>query len=179
MSIVAYFETHSTTLDNEAGVATGWLPGTLSPTGRLEALGLGDRIAIRDPAAVIASDLARARETVEIALADQEVPIFYDWRLRECDYGAMNGSLRSDVLGPIKNYVADPYPGGESWEDAVMRAELGIRDIARWWAGETVVIVGHVATRWALDRLATGRPLAELIDEEFVWQPGWSYIVSG
>jgi hypothetical protein len=35
------FETHSTTEDNEAGRATGWLPGRLSPRGRAEAAELG------------------------------------------------------------------------------------------------------------------------------------------
>ena len=28
------YETHSTTLDNEQGRATGWLPGVLSAAGR-------------------------------------------------------------------------------------------------------------------------------------------------
>jgi len=37
------YETHSTTLDNEAGIATGWLPGELSETGRRQARELGER----------------------------------------------------------------------------------------------------------------------------------------
>ncbi|MGW8801069.1 hypothetical protein ACWGN9_28980 [Streptomyces sp. NPDC055775] len=31
------YETHATTADNEAGIATGRLPGTLSATGRVQA----------------------------------------------------------------------------------------------------------------------------------------------
>ncbi|WP_329159105.1 histidine phosphatase family protein [Streptomyces sp. NBC_01717] len=41
MSIEIVYETHATTADNEAGIATGWLPGTLSATGRLQARELG------------------------------------------------------------------------------------------------------------------------------------------
>jgi len=41
MAISLVYETHSTTLDNEAGVATGWLPGELSPAGRGGARELG------------------------------------------------------------------------------------------------------------------------------------------
>ena len=34
VSIELIFETHAITTDNENGVATGWLPGTLSKRGR-------------------------------------------------------------------------------------------------------------------------------------------------
>ena len=37
--------------------------------------------------AVFTSDLWRAIETTMIAFADTPLPILYDWRLRECDYG--------------------------------------------------------------------------------------------
>jgi hypothetical protein len=36
-------------------------------------------------------------------------------------------------------------------------------------------VIGHVATRWALERRVCGRPLEELAAEEFVWEPGWEY----
>ena len=37
MAIELVFETHSTTVDNEQGHATGWLPGQLSDRGRTQA----------------------------------------------------------------------------------------------------------------------------------------------
>ncbi|WP_206184869.1 hypothetical protein [Thermoactinospora rubra] len=37
------YETHSITVDNERGIATGWLPGELSPRGRELAGELGER----------------------------------------------------------------------------------------------------------------------------------------
>jgi broad specificity phosphatase PhoE len=43
MSVQIVFETHSTSVDNEQGLATGWLGGTLSPTGREQARELGQR----------------------------------------------------------------------------------------------------------------------------------------
>ncbi|MFI5635413.1 hypothetical protein ACIA8E_39930 [Streptomyces sp. NPDC051664] len=43
MSIEVVYETHATTPDNEAGIATGRLPGTLSATGRVQAGELGRR----------------------------------------------------------------------------------------------------------------------------------------
>ena len=41
MPITLVYETHSTTLDNEAGIATGWLPGELSEEGLRQAVALG------------------------------------------------------------------------------------------------------------------------------------------
>jgi hypothetical protein len=38
-----------------------------------------------------------------------------------------------------------------------------------------VLVIGHVATRWALDRALKGRALEDLIDEDFAWKDGWEY----
>jgi 2,3-bisphosphoglycerate-dependent phosphoglycerate mutase len=67
------FETHSTTEDNEAGLATGWRPGRLSATGREQARLLGERRRDDGIAAVFTSDLGRASETVGIAFGGTDV----------------------------------------------------------------------------------------------------------
>ncbi len=46
MTIRIVFETHSTTEDNERGIATGWLPGRLSAAGRAQAAELARRRAL-------------------------------------------------------------------------------------------------------------------------------------
>ena len=43
MSLEFVFETHQTTVDNEAGIADGRLPGRLSDLGRRQARELGER----------------------------------------------------------------------------------------------------------------------------------------
>jgi 2,3-bisphosphoglycerate-dependent phosphoglycerate mutase len=83
VAIEIVYETHSTTVDNEQGRATGWLPGELSARGRAEACELGDRRRTDGLAAVFSSDLGRAVETVSIAFGGGDVPVLYDWRLRE------------------------------------------------------------------------------------------------
>jgi hypothetical protein len=37
------------------------------------------------------------------------------------------------------------------------------------------LVIGHVATRWALDHVLGGVPLEELAAADFAWQPGWEY----
>lgn len=170
------FETHATTEDNERGHATGWLPGRLSERGRAQARELGDRRRGDGITAVFASDLRRSIETVEIAFQGTSVPVLLDWRLRECDYGELNGSPRDEVHTPDRTtYLDVPYPGGESWRAAVSRVAAVLDDLPSRWAGGRILVIGHVATRWALDHHLAGRALEDLVTEDFAWQEGWEY----
>jgi 2,3-bisphosphoglycerate-dependent phosphoglycerate mutase len=169
------FETHSTTEDNEAGRATGWLPGQLSALGREQARELGERRADGDFAAVFCSDLRRAVETADIAFAGSGVPVLHDWRLRECDYGTLNGMPAAEMHAGRRDHLDVPYPGGESWRQAVERVGGFVAGLAGRWAGQRVVVIGHVATRWGLDHVIGGTPLEDLIAADFAWRPGWEY----
>ena len=168
---VVVFETHSTSEDNEAGTATGWLPGRLSAVGREQAEELGRRRRDDGVDAVFSSDLARAVETAEIAFGDTGIPVFLDWRLRECDYGELNGAPREVLDAQRVLRVDDPWPGGESYRQAVARVNGALDDLP----DGRVVVIGHVATRWALDHRVHGRPLEELAGEDYAWQEGWEY----
>jgi 2,3-bisphosphoglycerate-dependent phosphoglycerate mutase len=170
------FETHQTSEDNEAGIATGWLPGRLSALGRRQARELGDRRRQDPVAAVFSSDLRRAVETVEIAFPETgHPPTLLDWRLRECDYGELNGAPRDRVRSARLAHLTTPYPGGESWQQAVDRVGRFLGDLLPRWDGARVLVIGHVATRLGLDHHLLGVPLAEALAAEFEWQPGWEY----
>jgi 2,3-bisphosphoglycerate-dependent phosphoglycerate mutase len=169
------YETHATTEDNEAGRATGWLPGRLSERGRREARELGRRRAADGIAAVFCSDLGRAVETAAIAFGDTGIPVLYDWRLRECDYGSRNGMPAVEVHAHRREYPDVPYPDGESWRQAVTRAGRFVGDLALRWDGPRIVVIGHVATRWGLDHVIGGAAVEDLVAGEFEWRPGWEY----
>jgi broad specificity phosphatase PhoE len=169
------FETHSISEDNEAGIASGWLPGRLSATGRELAAALGRRRSGDGLAAVFSSDLGRALETAAIAFADSAVPMLADWRLRECDYGTLNGAPAEVVHADRSAYLDQPYPGGESWQAATDRVGRFLNDLALRWDGARVLIIGHVATRLGLERFILRKNLAELLSSDFVWQEGWEY----
>lgn len=165
------FETHSTSEHNEAGIATGWLGGALSATGRAQADELGERRRHDGLEAVFASDLWRAVETAAIAFDGSAIPLRVDWRLRECDYGELNGMPRALLDEQRVQRIDEPWPGGESWRDAVARVSSFLDEVR----GARVLVIGHVATRWALDHRVHGRTLEELAAEEFDWKPGWEY----
>lgn len=175
MSTQIIYETHSISTDNEAGVATGWLPGRLSEEGRRQARMLGERRRNDRVAAVFVSDLARAVETAEIAFGGTGVPIYQDARLRECNYGALNGMPVARLARERSRHVDHPFPGGQSYRQMVEQTRDFLRDLAAGWDGTTVVIIAHSANRWALDHLLDGVALEELVDAPFNWQEGWRY----
>jgi len=175
MSVAVVFETHSITEDNESGVGTGWHPGRLSAAGREQARLLGERRRNDGVAAIFTSDLERALETVAIAFGDTGIPVFHDWRLRECNYGDLNGT--EAAIAERFEYIDRPYPGGESWTQAIERALSFLSDLSRW-GGRRVLVLGHAATWRALARYASGKTVAEVMSEPFNWQPGWEYEIS-
>ena len=157
------FETHSTTTDNERWVATGWLDGQLSPLGRRQAKELGDRRAEEEIVAVFCSDLGRA---------------VHDWRLRECNYGMLNGIAVARLEIERTKHVLDPYSGGESYLDVVSRVRSFIHDLPARYAERRIAVIGHSATKWALDHILEGTPLDEVVEGSFRWQPGWLYTLA-
>lgn len=173
------YETHSITTDNEAGIATGWLPGELSARGRAAAAELGARRRDDGLAAVYVSDLARAVETARIAFSGTAIPVHQDARLRECNYGRMNGSRNEEQQPRRVHHIDDPWPGGESYRQVVARTASLLDDLVRTWDGSRILLIAHSANRWSLDHLLLGRELRELATAEFDWQPGWEYEVPG
>jgi broad specificity phosphatase PhoE len=176
MAIQLVYETHSISVDNERGIATGRLEGELSAHGRALARELGERRRDDGIACVFTSDLRRAVETAEIAFAGSEIEIRQDPRLRECDYGELNGTPVAG-LEPRGRFIEEPFPGGESYRDCVERMRSFLADAVRELDGRRVLVIAHSAQRWALRHLLEGVPLEELVDAPFEWQEGWEYVV--
>jgi broad specificity phosphatase PhoE len=175
VAIEIVFETHSLTVDNELGRATGWLPGELSEPGRVLAAELGRRRADDGISAVFSSDLARAAQTASIAFGASTIPVLLDWRLRECDYGQRNGMPAAELHRGRHDHLDQPYPGGESWRQATARVGRFLADLPLRWDGQRVLVIGHVATRWGLDQHISGAALEDLAGQDFAWREGWEY----
>ena len=179
MTTEIVFETHAISTDNEAGIATGWLEGQLSEEGRRLARRLGDRRRGEWIDTVYTSDLGRAVETAELAFGDSGIPIRRDARLRECNYGSLNGGRVIEVERERIKRIDEPFPGGESYRQTVERTRSFLGDVAVEHGSGRIVVIGHSATRWALDHLLKGVPLEVLVGAPFEWQEGWLYELTG
>ena len=176
MAVEIIYETHALTTDNEAGISTGWLPGRLAAQGRRDALELGIRRRGQGIAAVFTSDLHRSVETARIAFPDGRPPIHEDIRLRECDYGDLNGRPTALVGAERVHRIDTPFPGGQSYRQVLAATESFLHDLIRNWDDERVLLIAHTANKWALDCLITGASLPHLLTTPFNWQPeGWRY----
>lgn len=177
MAVTLVYETHSTTEDNENGIATGWRPGRLSQAGRAQAADLGRRRRNDGLSAVFVSDLHRAVEIVAIAFADISIPIHQDGRLRECNYGDLNGCAVDVLAAKRPLHIDRPFPNGQSYRQVAAATEAFLKDIKERWGGARVLVIAHSANRWALEYLLTGARLEDLVAAPFHWQPGWIYTV--
>ncbi len=177
MAVQLVYETHAITTDNEAGIATGWLPGRLSERGRETAVELGLRRRDDGLTAIFVSDLERALETVRIAFEGSAIPVVVDNRLRECNYGRLNGMPRARLDGERVAHVDEPWPDGESYRRVVERTASFLDELVARRDASRVLVVAHSANKLALDHLLLGSDLRELVERAMGWQPGWEYLV--
>lgn len=173
--LVVLFETHATSLDNEAGLASGWFDVGLSARGEEQARALGARRRHDDLAAVFCSDLSRSFRTAEIAFSDRDVSIVRDARLRECHYGAMTRRPAAEIEARRVASIVTPFPDGESYQQVVDRVSAWLAETTAMFRGRTIVVIGHRATFYALEHLILGVPLDDAVTAPWTWQPGWTY----
>jgi broad specificity phosphatase PhoE len=167
-----YFETHATSLDNEAGIASGHNDVDLSQTGESQAHELGMRYRSTGIDRVLCSDLRRSWRTAEIAFGLRGLPIVRDRRLRECSYGDWDGSPAALVEPERLSRIDVPFPNGQSLSEVVEAVRHCLADNGDV---QDLVIVGHRATYYALRHLLDGMDLRSVIAAEWRWQPGWRF----
>ena len=173
------YSTHATSTDNVDGIPSGHADPDLAPEGIEQCAGRAALWANRRFELVVASDLLRSRRTAELAFEDRDIPLRIDPRLRECDYGNLNGAPRSEVDAIRPTRVSKPFPGGgESYQDVTARVRALLDDLAREYAHGTVLPIGHNAPYVALEHVVRGVPLAEALAATASgdhWQPEWIY----
>ena len=170
------FETHSTSLDNEAGVASGRLDVDLSARGEREAAELRTRYRDGGVDIVYASDLRRSWRTAEIAFGGTGIEVVRDARLSECDYGELTGRPVGEIEAYRVRAARAPFPGGESYVQVTARVARWLEDV-RGRDARRVVVIGHRGTHYALEHLLAGIPLEHAVQTPLRWQPGWRYDV--
>jgi broad specificity phosphatase PhoE len=177
MVTIIYF-VHGTTFDNEKDLATGWLPGELSPIGLEQSHQLAQEVAGRQFDAVICSDLERAVETARIAFG-QKYDVKQDKRLREANYGDWNGKPDSLFKPRMKEYIRQPFPGGESLQDVEERMRALCADLKKRYDGKRVALLAHQSPQLALEVICNGKTWEQAINTDWrhtkAYQPGWEY----
>ncbi|TAH32891.1 histidine phosphatase family protein [Candidatus Saccharibacteria bacterium] len=178
MAVKIKYFVHGTTTDNEQKLATGWLPGELSETGRAQAKELGEIVANQKFDVVFCSDLQRAIDSASLAFGGK-YEIIQDDCLRECNYGDKNGGPAAEFKDNMDAFVDTPFPNGESYQDVEARMASFVDFLKANYDGKHIAIVAHQAPQLALDVLLCGRTWNQAIAEDWrkthAYQPGWDY----
>ena len=126
----------------------GQFDAPLTDLGRQQAETLRARFAGVETAAVYASDLQRAADTVSIASGQRAAA---DKRLREVCFGVWEGRAWGNICREypeeIENFLFTPYrfavPGSESLDAVSKRMEEALLEIGARHEGETVMVGSH------------------------------------
>lgn len=179
MSTKIIYFVHGTTTDNEQHISSGWKDVELSDLGMKQSKGLTEQTKDMKFDAVFCSDLKRAHDSAKLAW-EGVYEIVSDARLRECNYGTLNGAS-SDIVEPMQEEecITRPFPDGESYEDVKARIADFLAFLKANYDGKQVAIVGHKAPQLSLEVLLNGKDWKQALAEDWrktkSWKPGWEY----
>ncbi len=182
MSVQITYFVHGTTTDNEQHISSGWKDAELSELGIRQSIDLKEQTKDQAFDVVFCSDLKRAHNSAKLAW-EGLYPTIPDTRLRECNYGELNGAS-SDIVEPMQEEecITKPFPKGESYEDVKTRVADFLEFLKKNYDGKHVAIVAHKAPQLSLDVLIHEKSWKQALAEDWRktrdWKPGWEYILS-
>lgn len=158
-----YIFRHGQTIWNAEGRPQGQheYPVPLTVQGQEQAQKLAEKLSDKKIKLIVSSDLLRAQQTGEIVAKALNVSIEFDPRLREVDYGILNGLYtieREEVYPDFKKSYEDvsvPFPQGESLRDVALRFKSALQEIAGRCSNRAIGISSH------------GHAITALIEELF------------
>lgn len=166
---------HGTTYDNASKKCSGWKQVELNDLGKEQAANLGKINADTKFDIIFTSDLIRAIDSANIAFPD--VPKIQDKRLRECNYGDLDGEDKHLIV--YEEHVDEPFPNGESLKDVEKRIKSFIDDVLKEYKGKTIGIVSHRAPQLAFEVITKNISWEEANKCDWRktgdWLPGWKY----
>ncbi|MFE7858948.1 bifunctional RNase H/acid phosphatase [Streptomyces sp. NPDC057403] len=139
----------------------------LSEVGREQAERVGAALARRGTVqAIVASPLARTRETAAIVARHLGLEVSVEDEIRETDFGAWEGltfgEVRERYPDDLTRWLADPTfapsGGGESFAATATRIAAARDKLVAAYAGRTVLLVSHVTPIKTFVQLALGAP---------------------
>ena len=177
---ITYFA-HGTTTDNEKEISSGWSDVELSELGIKQSIDLKEQTKDKKFDVVFCSDLQRAHNSAKLAW-DGIYTIIPDARLRECNYGKLNGTS-SEIVEPMQEEecITNRFPEGESYEDVKARTADFLEFLKKNYDGKSIAIVAHKAPQLSLDVLIKSKTWKQALAEDWrktkAWKPGWEYIL--
>lgn len=177
MAVKIKYFVHATTTDNSQKLATGWNPGELSEKGIFQANELAKIIKDENFDIVFCSDLNRAIQSSKINFQNRNIEIIQDSRIRECNYGDLNG--KDNKLVNYAEHIKIPFSNGESLLDVEKRIYSFLNFLKENYDNKKVAIVAHRASQLAIEKILFNKTWEQALLDDWRnshnWQPGWEY----
>ena len=171
---IMYF-VHGTTYDNAIGKCSGWKQAELTDIGKERAIKLGEIRKDTHFDIIFTSDLVRAIDSANLAFPN--VKKIQDRRLRECNYGDLDGGDKNQIV--YEDHIDNPFPNGESLKDVETRVRDFLKYINENYKGKTIGIIAHRAPQLAIEVITKHITWEEANANDWRktgdWQPGWEY----
>jgi alpha-ribazole phosphatase len=134
-----------------AGTFCGLIDPPLSEQGIAQLPALDERLRSYPITQIFSSDLQRARQAAEAIARPRGLQIQFETSLHELAFGSWEGLNWDEVMARDPEYAqrwldshpSVPAPGGECFEDFLLRIQSGLKDIAARHSGECVAVVTH------------------------------------
>jgi probable phosphoglycerate mutase len=131
------------------------VPVHITDDGKEQARELGLQLANVPIGLCVHTRFLRTRETAELALAGRDVPVEVEPLLDDIDIGDLEGETVDEYHAwKAKHVRSDPFPGGESLDDAARRYTEAFRKLAARDVGCMLVVCHEIPIRYALNATA-------------------------
>lgn len=153
---------HARSTLNDEGLVNGdpAVPAPLTEEGRAAAERLGGQLAPLDLDLCVHTRFERTRETAEIALRGRRVPLEVEPLLDDIDVGELEGeTLEAYRAWKAAHARSEPFPGGESLDDAALRYARAFRSLLARPERRVLVVCHEIPLRYALNAAAASSDL--------------------
>jgi broad specificity phosphatase PhoE len=154
---VFVFTRHAHSTLNAEGRVNGdpRVPVPLTSEGRVEAARLGHQLSPLELELCVYTRFARTLQTAEEILLGREVPLLQEPLLDDIDVGELEGETLADYRAWKRAHRrSDPFPGGESLDDAARRYGRALRRLLERREAATLVVCHEIPIRYALNAAA-------------------------
>jgi broad specificity phosphatase PhoE len=128
------------------------VPVALTEKGREEARLLGQQIAHVPIELCVHTRFSRTRETAEVALEGRGVPFEVEPLLDDIDVGELEGLTLEEYRAWKRAHTrSDPFPGGESLDDAARRYGQAYRKLLERPETSILIVTHEIPLRYAIN----------------------------
>ena len=146
---------HGETEWNTVGRRQGRLDSALTTAGQAHASQIAELAAGLGCDAIFASPLGRAQATAAIAAEELSLTVQTLEELAEVDHGVFGGMTNQEIDSEHPGWRARrdaekftvPFPGGESYEHALVRSRLAIARAAATGSGSPLIVSHEMISR--------------------------------